>query len=126
MSLAIVAAKAALMRKQANAGKLALGLAAAGGAGLAGRAAVHELTAPDPDEVPEAAPVAPVAAAAAAPVALGLGANTPVAADSFKGRRLADKMTLRDKLRATTNDTVSSGVGSVLKRWYNANTGRVK
>lgn len=98
MSLALVAAKAALMRKQANAGRLALGLGALGGAGLAAGAGVNEMVAPVVEDDPEAP-------------------------TTYAGRKRAGKMDLRDQVRDEITSTAATTGGNFLKRWYGNYTG---
>ena len=94
MSLALTAARAALLRKEASAGKIALGLGALGAAGLGTAAGLG--------------------AFAKAPPAEGFEPPDPVAAGP------ARRVPLRQRLQQKVTGTV---VGDVLSRMHNRYAG---
>lgn len=117
MGLALIGAKAAVLRKQASLGRLAakasVGLGAAGGLGLAAYGVNDALSGPDaePEVVPVRKPV-PVAGPAEPDLS------------SYAKRQAANKMTLRDRIRQRTTDAIASGAGGFLGKWHGHYTGK--
>ncbi len=105
MSLALTAARAALLRKEASAGRIAVGLGALGAAGLGTAAGLGAFS---------KAPAAPPEPPPAKYNAFDWARDTTAEIDAMPPRRVP----LREKLQKGVVGKVTQGVGDVLSRMH--------